>query len=145
MHRNNCLWRKRTQIHDALKTEDKQHGSSCDRGQLCLFHPWKWMGSKVRLDFTHTSFALGCPARSELAVLSCVEGQWKAHEGREKFSGSIWVLGRHFTWPWTGPQCNGECHSCSKMCCQVPNCLMKVEQLISYTWSTGRFPSQGIL
>lgn len=47
------------------------------------------------MNFTHTSSALGLPAHSELRDVSWVEGQWKAHEGREKFSRSIRALGKH--------------------------------------------------
>ena len=81
------------------------------------------------MDFTHTSSTLGLPACSELGVVSCVGGQWKACEGREKLSRSIRLLGKHLTWPRPGPQHSGQCYFCSRICCQVQNCLTKVEQM----------------
>lgn len=133
------LWRKWTQIYNALKREAKQHGSSRDRAQLPLLtfsfsfihENGQWWWSET-LDFTYTSSALGLPACSELGVFSCVEGQWKAHEGRKKLSRSYWILEKHFTWPRPGPQRSGQCHSCSRICCQVQNSLAEVEQMMRW-------------
>lgn len=132
IHRNNYLCRKLTQIHNALKGKDKQHGSSCDRAQLPLLTlPFSFMkmdsgGEVETVDFTHTSSVLGLPARSWAQESPAA---WKACEGREKLSRRIWVLGEHFTWPQPGSQHGGQRHSCSQICCQVQNCLTKAEQM----------------
>lgn len=41
-------------------------------------------GPRLTVDFTHTSSVLGLRARSELRVVSCVEGMWKKREAFKK-------------------------------------------------------------
>lgn len=95
MHRNNCLWRKWTQIHDALKTEDKQHGSSCDRGQLPLQTlPFSFMKMDGQWWSSETGFYtyflcawVSCSqwACSPLLCGGPVEGTWRKREVFRKY------------------------------------------------------------
>ena len=120
------LWRERTNSMLAVVT-----GPSFPYW-LCPFHSrertvvvkWDW--------FLHM---LPPPLGFLLAVSSAVSAAWRAsgrHVKEERSFQevlSIRVLGKHFAWPPPGPQHSNQCHSCSWICCQVQNCLTKVEEM----------------